>query len=92
MLIRPLVTEVWYEACPPGFLMLPIAFPAVALTETINHSYAVPDGARPHDVAPAADGRNIRYTENRMTAINIRCLEGIDLESVPVENFDGKSL
>ena len=29
---------------------------------------------------------------NRMAAINIRCLEGIDLESVPVERFDGRSL
>ena len=29
---------------------------------------------------------------NRMGAINIRCLEGIDLESVPVQHFDGRSL
>jgi hypothetical protein len=29
---------------------------------------------------------------NRMAAINIRCLEGIDLESVPVQHFDGRSL
>jgi hypothetical protein len=27
-----------------------------------------------------------------MAAINIRCLEGIDLESVPVQHFDGRSL
>jgi hypothetical protein len=29
---------------------------------------------------------------NRMAAINIRCLEGLDLESVPVQHFDGRSL
>jgi len=27
-----------------------------------------------------------------MAAINIRCLEGIDLSIVPVQNFDGRSL
>jgi hypothetical protein len=27
-----------------------------------------------------------------MAAINIRCLEGIDLESVPVQHFDGRSM
>jgi hypothetical protein len=29
---------------------------------------------------------------NRMAAINIRCLEGIELESIPVKKFDGRSL
>ena len=29
---------------------------------------------------------------DRMAAINIRCLEGINLESVPVQHFDGRSL
>jgi hypothetical protein len=29
---------------------------------------------------------------NRMAAINIRCLEGIDLDSVPVQHFDGRSV
>uniref|UniRef100_C5D108 Glutathione-dependent formaldehyde-activating GFA n=1 Tax=Variovorax paradoxus (strain S110) TaxID=543728 RepID=C5D108_VARPS len=28
---------------------------------------------------------------NRMAAINIRCLEGIDLDAVPVQHFDGRS-
>jgi len=28
----------------------------------------------------------------RMAAINIRCLEGVDLASVPVQHFDGRSL
>ena len=29
---------------------------------------------------------------NRMAAINIRCLEGVDLESIAVRKFDGRSL
>jgi hypothetical protein len=29
---------------------------------------------------------------NPMAAINIRCLDGIDLETVPVQQFDGRSL
>lgn len=28
---------------------------------------------------------------NAMAAVNIRCIEGIDLESVPVQHFDGRS-
>jgi hypothetical protein len=29
---------------------------------------------------------------DRMAAINIRCLDKIDLENVPVQHFDGRSL
>lgn len=29
---------------------------------------------------------------NRMAAINIRCLDGIALENIPVRHFDGRSL
>ena len=29
---------------------------------------------------------------NHMAAINVRCLEGIDLSSIPVTHFDGRSL
>src|SRR5262245_8528232 len=28
---------------------------------------------------------------NHMAAINIRCLEGIDLDAIPVKKFDGRS-
>ena len=28
----------------------------------------------------------------RMAAVNIRCLEGVDLGAVPVQHFDGRSL
>jgi hypothetical protein len=29
---------------------------------------------------------------NRMAAINIRCLEDIDLDAIPVTHYDGRSL
>lgn len=29
---------------------------------------------------------------NRMAAINVRCLEGVDFASLPVKHFDGRSL
>jgi hypothetical protein len=29
---------------------------------------------------------------NPMAAVNIRCLEGIDLDAIPVKNYDGRSL
>ena len=37
-------------------------------------------------------GEGTDPTGNRIAAINIRCLEGIELESVPVQQFDGRSL
>ncbi len=29
---------------------------------------------------------------NRMAAVNVRCLDGIDLDKLPVNNFDGRAL
>ena len=29
---------------------------------------------------------------NRMAAINIRCLDGIDLEKIPVNHYDGRAV
>jgi hypothetical protein len=41
-------------------------------------------------ISPFAEG--VDPKGNRMAAINIRCLEGIDLAAVPVKLFDGRSL
>ena len=41
-------------------------------------------------IHPYAEG--VDPQRNRMAAINIRCLEGIDLDSVPVQHFDGRSV
>ena len=40
-------------------------------------------------IHPFAEGTDPKG--NKMAAVNIRCLEGIDLESIPVKHFDGRS-
>ena len=40
-------------------------------------------------IHPYADG--IDPKGNRMAAINIRCLDGIDLSAIPITHFDGRS-
>lgn len=51
----------------------------------IRHHFCQTCGIHPY--AEAVDP-----TGNPMAAINVRCLDGIDLGSVPVSNFDGRSL
>jgi hypothetical protein len=51
----------------------------------IKHHFCQTCGIHPYGEGTDPKG-------NRMGAINIRCLEGIDLESVPVQHFDGRSL
>lgn len=51
----------------------------------IKHRFCPTCGIHPY-------GEGVDPQGNRMAAINIRCLEGIDLESVPVQQFDGHSL
>ena len=51
----------------------------------IKHHFCQTCGIHPY--AEAIDSKG-----ERMAAINIRCLEDIDLASVPVKNFDGRSM
>ena len=37
-------------------------------------------------------GEGVDPKGNPTAAINIRCLDGVDLEKVPVQHFDGRSL
>lgn len=41
-------------------------------------------------IHPYAEGTDPKG--NPMAAINIRCLEGIELEAVPVQHYDGRSV
>jgi hypothetical protein len=41
-------------------------------------------------IHPFAEGTDPKG--NRMAAVNIRCLEGIDLEAVPVKHYNGRAL
>jgi hypothetical protein len=51
----------------------------------IKHRFCQICGIHPY-------GEGIDPQGDRMAAINIRCIEGIDLESIPVQHFDGCSL
>jgi hypothetical protein len=51
----------------------------------IKHRFCPQCGMHPY-------GEGVDPKGNAMAAINIRCLEDVDLASIPVKNFDGKSL
>jgi hypothetical protein len=51
----------------------------------IKHHFCKTCGIHPY--AEGVDPKG-----NSVGAINIRCLEGINLESIPVKHFDGRSL
>lgn len=51
----------------------------------IKHRFCPACGIHPY--AEAKDPRG-----KRMAAINVRCLEGIDLAAVPVKEFNGRAL
>jgi hypothetical protein len=53
--------------------------------QVIKHRFCQTCGIHPYGEGTDPKG-------NKIAAINIRCIEGIDLESVPVQNFDGRSL
>ena len=50
----------------------------------IKHRFCPVCGTHPYGEAVDPKG-------NRMAAINVRCLEEIDLASIPVTHFDGRS-
>ena len=50
----------------------------------IAHRFCANCGIHPYASAKDAKG-------NPTVAINVRCLEGIDLDAVPVTHFDGRS-
>lgn len=50
----------------------------------IKHQFCGVCGIHPYGEGKGPDG-------SEMAAINIRCIEGIDLESIPVTHYDGRS-
>ena len=52
---------------------------------SINHRFCTVCGIHPYANATDRKGQPT-------AAINIRCIEGIDLATIPVTNFDGRSL
>lgn len=51
----------------------------------VRHRFCRSCGIHPYGEAPDPSG-------NRMAAVNIRCVDGIDPAAVPVQHFDGRSL
>ena len=51
----------------------------------IKHRFCATCGIHPY--AEGVDPKG-----NHVAAINVRCLEGIDLDAVPIQHFDGRSL
>ena len=51
----------------------------------IKHRFCPKCGMHPY-------GEGIDPKGNSVAAINIRCLEGVELEKIPVKHFDGRAL
>jgi hypothetical protein len=54
-------------------------------THTIQHRFCPTCGIHPF-------GEGVDPSGNRMAAINVRCLEGVEFSTLPVKHFDGRSL
>ena len=50
----------------------------------IKHRFCPTCGMHPYGEGTDPQG-------NQKAAVNIRCLEGLDLDSIPVQHFDGRS-
>ena len=50
----------------------------------IQHRFCPTCGIHPY-------GEGVDPKGNRKAAVNLRCIEGIDLEAIPVNHFDGRS-
>ena len=51
----------------------------------IEHRFCKTCGMHPY-------AEDVKSKNDRMAYINIRCLEGVDLAAVPVQDFDGRSM
>lgn len=64
--------------------------------ETALSSYTFGDRSVQHKFCKTCGihpfGEGADPSGNRMAAINVRCLEGVDLSEIPVEHFDGRAL
>ena len=50
----------------------------------IGHRFCKTCGIHPY-------GEGVDPKGHRMAAVNVRCLEGVDLAAIPVQHFDGRS-
>lgn len=54
-------------------------------TQTIQHHFCPQCGIHPFGEGVGPDGQV-------MAAVNVRCLDGVELEAWPVQHFDGRSV
>jgi hypothetical protein len=52
---------------------------------TVHHRFCPTCGIHPYGEGSMPDGTPI-------AAINVRCLEGVEIESLPIDHFDGRAL
>jgi hypothetical protein len=76
----------WFVPRPQLTLKTPEADAATYVfnKHAIQHRFCTHCGIHPYAEAPNPKGEP-------MAAVNIRCLEGVDLASIPVTHFDGRS-
>ena len=81
-----------------GMLMwfVPRAALHLRTPESSSHVYTFNKHVIKHRFCPNCGihvyGEGVDPKGNAMAAINIRCLDGVDLESVAITKFDGRSL
>jgi hypothetical protein len=51
----------------------------------IKHRFCPTCGMHPYGEGTDPKG-------NKMAAINLRCVEGLDLDAIPVQHFDGRAM
>lgn len=77
----------WFTARDNFRLLTPEADAATYLfnKHLIRHRFCATCGIHPFGQGKDPNGQD-------MVAVNIRCIEGIDLDQVPVTQFDGRSM
>ncbi|OEZ49438.1 MULTISPECIES: GFA family protein [unclassified Duganella] len=80
-------TLMWFVPRPSMHLLTPDANASTYLfnKHLIKHRFCPTCGISPYSEGVAPNG-------DAMAAINIRCIEGIDLESIPVTHYDGRAI
>lgn len=77
----------WFIPRPDMHLLTPDDAASTYLfnKHLIKHRFCPTCGIAPYSEGTAPNG-------DPMAAINIRCIEGIDLESIPVTHYDGRAI
>ncbi|NVD69981.1 GFA family protein [Duganella sp. BJB1802] len=80
-------TLMWFVPRPDMYLLTPDDNASTYLfnKHLIKHRFCPTCGISPYSEGTAPNGE-------AMAAINIRCIEGIDLDAIPVKHYDGRAI